>query len=499
MMRSFLLLMFSLSILGGANIVVQAVELPLERFFLGSSTVWLIEEEAFYPASYVSWQARYWDLYYERKSDQLQDYHLSEQRLRSMRRRGPSLIGFELSRSVLTLKQDNIHTDADRLRGTRDHLEGKIYLGRVFKKQRFAGVDEIELVTATGWKEGFTGEIEARFGWQDRGSLLLRAETFGNKLELTQDINGSTFPFHFPFRTDRFHSRLEVVPITGIRVRTWGGIETSSGNGEEERGFSNRLWFQRKQWGGLLDYRLQPQRYWQKVPRLGKIDSRLPGMRLSAIHERGNGDVGMYFGGVRYLHLQDLNSRSTTFRLDLVPLRNASIFGGWHRVRIMHDGDSFFDPWPFTVWDMFLAKRYRLDESEFRLDTWFVGLGKIVETDRFELELSGRFEWWEDSGELQLLERVDVLFPFFFKYERSGASPSIPFRYALQLDPSVLFRVTSGIWLRFSGQAAYPFGKESSDPVLSPDGGGGALSPVGSDGKSTHGGLTGYLEVIFSM
>ena len=117
-----------LTIASGAGIG-NAVEIPFEQLFYGRSRVSLIEDARFYPASYVSVQAQYWDLYYQREAYRLQDYHQSDQRIRGIVRRGPALLGFETNRMALTLKQDNVHSDADRMRGLRDQVESKVYLG----------------------------------------------------------------------------------------------------------------------------------------------------------------------------------------------------------------------------------------------------------------------------------------------------------------------------------------------------------------------------------
>jgi hypothetical protein len=331
------------------------------------------------------------------------------------------------------------------------------------------------------------------------GSLLLCAEAFSNRLEIVEDINGHRFPFHFPFRTERWFGRMESPGGRATRLRLWSGVETSRGEGENVSGFENRLWFRRYTMGGSLGYRLRPENPRQRVARL-RPGSGLPGVRLRVTHHMGNGDVGMYFNGTRYLHLQDLNTRFTTVRLDVVPFRNMSIFGGWQRLGMAQDGQSFFDPWPFIVWDVFVAKRYRLDDAAVQLDTWYAGLGKVWQSKRFELELSGRFEWLRDTGGLDLLERVDILFPFFFRYDRTDKAIDIPFRYAVQFDPSFSWRPSRNVMLRLFGRATVPFGKEATATSESTDdpGGGNAAPPLSDDG-TTHGGLTGFVEIIYSL
>ena len=112
------------------------------------------------------------------------------------------------------------------------------------------------------------------------------------------------------------------------------------------------------------------------------------------------------------------------------------------------------------------------------------------ESGRFLMELAGRFEWWDNSARVEWLERVDVLFPFFFRFERHDEAPVVSATNAVQLDASVWFRFRGGSAIRISGRATPPFVSrgESTDPEAP---GGGAPAPPEGTEPSRHGGLRG--------
>jgi hypothetical protein len=281
-------------------------------------------------------------------------------------------------------------------------------------------------------------------------------------------------------------------------VRAWGAFEKASGEGEEESGFENWPASEEFSFGVWLDYGLDAHDRFQNTPRLRLGERRMPGARLSGTFRGRTLDVSMYFDGTRYLKLDGLDMAEATVRLDLVPVRWGSIFGGWQRYRIEHDGDSFFDVWPFTVWDVFTAKRYRLGVSDAQLDAWYAGVGVLAEGRKYEIDLTTRFEWWEDQGVLNLLERIDDLFPFFFHYERTANDLDVSSKYAVQIDPSFVFRPATGVSLRLSGRIAFPFGSESAGGGGT-GGGGGPGEPEEPSGRSVHGGVEGRLELIVTL
>jgi hypothetical protein len=281
------------------------------------------------------------------------------------------------------------------------------------------------------------------------------------------------------------------------RFRVWGFYETNSGEGEVVQGFENRVWVERGGAGASLDYKLEPSHRLALTPRVLDPGARGPGVRLRAAYTAAEGELGMYYNDVRYLHVDGLEIENPIARLDVVPIDWLSVFGGWERLRAEHHGDSYFDVWPFTIWDIFQARRYRLDDLESTLDTWFVGATGRAESGRFLGELAGRFEWWDSATQLEWLERIDVLFPFFFRYERHEETWDLGTDYALQLDAALWWRFGAAS-VRVSGRATIPFeeGEETSGGGSGgPPGGGGTPAPAPGE-DSTHGGLIGTVEMV---
>jgi hypothetical protein len=222
-----------------------------------------------------------------------------------------------------------------------------------------------------------------------------------------------------------------------------------------------------------------------------------------ASYSRGHGDLGMRSGGTRYLLIDDARVASTRLRLDVMAREHVTVFGGWERLRLRHDGESFADVWPFTIWDVFTARRYRLGHLDSRLDTAFLGAGGFFTAAGVDVEMSGRFEWWEDDIDLDWYERVDILFPFYFEYRSHHASPRLHPRYAVQLDARARIPIGERVAMGLCGRATVPFdigsGDDGNEGGRGGTGGGGAERPRDNEEKSVHGGLTGAVELTVSL
>lgn len=473
-----------------------AAVIPFHRLLLGPPSLSLLDEQTFYPPSYLSISSNYWDIYHESRGASLHNYDSFDSRIRAVLRRHSRMFGFELTQALLTLEQKNAYTDSDRMNGSRDVIGARALFGFEPHAARLPlRLERLRAAGSAGWGEGFSGDCEVEFEWPWLYTWV-RAETFGNKIVVEEAMNGYLFPFHFPFRTDRFSGRAEVRLPRKLRLAVDGGVETSHGEGKEVKGFENRVWNRRLTFGGALDLGLAREHAMHLVPRF-EAAQHPPGFRISFLRHVGNGDVGMYFRGTRYLHLQDMNNYDTIFRCDVLVHRAVSVFGGWERLRFKHDGDSFADVWPFTVWDVFLAKRYRLDDLDVRLDTSFLGAGVLAGRGRVELETTGRFEWWRDNGYFDWLERFGTPYLGIFRYQRHTVTTNLRPLYAVQMDVALGFRVTGRSSVRFSGRALVPFGDEPDDGGGS---GGGTPPPPGTteeeEKHKVHGGLLASLEII---
>jgi hypothetical protein len=473
------------------------VDIPFTQLFFGRPFRALLDDAPHYPRSYVSVEYSYWDIYYERRGTRLHDYHQNAGLVTAIYRRHAAWLGAAGWRDDLSLEQDNVYTDADRMTGTAYDAGGKAIAGYTFNGGLPLALTRVDAVGAAGSNGEFLADLEMGLAWNRAVEVLLTWETFANELEIDQEIEGTTFPFHFPFETDRWFGRVEIHSPSTYCIRLTGLYETNSGEGDVVQGFENRLWVRRAGMGGTVDYKLKPWYRLDIVPRLTDSSAPGPGVRLRVDYTDIDSDLEMRYNDVRYLHLDGLEGANALARLDVVPLRWLSLFGGWERLQFEHHGDSFFDVWPFTIWDVFSAKRYRLDDMETRLDTWFVGSAGRFERERFTGELSGRFEWWDSEMELDWLERIDVLFPFFFRYERHSESPDLDTEYALQIDAKLEWRFWSSA-VRFTARATIPFEEEEQAaggaPTPPPGSGGGGGSSSGDD--SSHGGLLGTVELV---
>lgn len=475
-----------------------ALEIPFVELLTGRPIRSIIDDAPHYPHSYLSLELRGWDIYHERRESTLHDYQQDAQLITAVWRGKQTLMGFTAGREALGVRQENVYTDADRLDGGRDQQGAMLLGGYRFVGNLPLGLTGAEVVAGAGSNGAFLGEVEVALAWGRRLTLLTKAERFSSEIVTSQQINGSSFPFHLPMTTSRAFGRLQLLPAARWRVRIEGLYGENSGAGDVVAGFENRLYFER--WAGAFtfDRGVSPRYRLYLLPALEGGGG--PGLRVRATYQEGDGRLGMRFDDVRYLYLDGLGWTDTGVRAEVVPLGWLTILGGWQRLRIQHAGGSFADVWPFVIWDVFQAKRYRLARLDTRLDVWYAGVGGRFESHRFLVELVGRVEWWDDVSRLDWLERVDILFPFFFRYEAHSENPEVGATNALQVDAALWFRFAGDTALRLSARATAPFRVgEGSGSTGPPGAGEPPASPGATPEPSTHGGLSGSLELIVSL
>jgi hypothetical protein len=479
----------------------SAVEIAFDRLFFGHPWRSVVDDTTAYGSSYVRAEWHYWDLYHERRDESLHDYQQNAALLSAVFRRGVWLLGAEAAREHLSLRQENVYTDNDHLDGSRERAAAVGMVGLFLERGGYPlGVERLDLVGAAGSNGEFIGFVEAGVMFGDWLALLFKGETFETRLETEESVSGYSFPFHFPYRTGRSWLRADILPQGWLHTRAWGCYQRSSGDGHAVKGLENRVYYEAAAAGLSFDHGLQLHHRLQITPRLRKEGSSFPAFRVTGAYRTGRGDLGMRFNGTRYLLLDGLETRNAVVRVDVVPHGWLAPFIGWERLGVTHDGQSFFDIWPFVIWDVFMSKRYRIGEIDGHLDSWFAGLGGMVEWSRSTFEWSGRFEWWQNEADLVWFERIDVLFPFFFDYERHDESLDLKPKYAVQLDAVLDLDLARWARFRLTGNATVPFGDSSADgPGPAPPDGGAQPPPPQEDKDTTHGGLAGTVEWIISL
>jgi hypothetical protein len=480
-------------LVGGVS--CRAIELPFREILLGKNSPSLFEESDSLQSLLVQWETRFWDLYRTEQGRRLQDYHQLDSRVSALARSGWLLYGFEGGRNALTLEQANVFTNADRMSGGRTLDDGGLLLGVDGAVRRIPGTPRGRALGSLGWGAGVEASLEAMLAWEGRAFVSVRAMTAATKIEINEEIDGHYFPFRFPFRTDGFQGE-SAVTAGGFQVAAFGSLDVSHGDYTGSDPFQNALYFRWISLGASVrrGIKLLP----GNASLLRRLDSpsSFPGYSLSFAINSGNGDIGMERDGVRYLHLEDADFGDTSVRFDFLPVAGAYCSVGWQRLRVEHDGDSFFDVWPFSIWDVFSAKRYRLGHVAGRIDLWHLGGGCMIRRKHFNAELRAQFEHINDSFSLRWYEREDILYPFIFTYVAHDETPSIQYRYAVQIEPVLSIRATEHLMVTLSGSGILPFGQEKK--------GGGTAPPAPpssrpGEERRSHGGLLGTIVLTYEL
>lgn len=473
----------------------RAIEVPFHELLLGDIPFTPLFDSCLHRDAYIRIEYRYWDIYRMKSSGEQHDYHQSDVRFTGIRRSGRYWYGMTGTSGSLVIRQNNVFTEADRMQGGRDRFGGHVMLGvRLDYRVPYMRNRSTEFRCSGGWEDGAAGSAEIGLEWSGEKRLFLRASTFASRIDLAEEINGYAFPFSFPSRTSGIRTDCDL-PWGQLHLAPYIAWEVSKGSADEEARFANAVFFGRFSVGGSLLFRVHERGERLKALEKSRPGSRSPGIRLSVDHHRCKGDFSMYNQGTRYLHLDDLLVNKTAAEIDAVLLRQGWIAFGWERFSVEHAGDSFFDTWPFDIWDVFIARRYRLGFVDAHLDTWFVGIGYVYDHDRYRVGVEARWEWWLDSGALRWLEREDILFPFFFRYISHDETLDITARYAVQVDPVISIRLGDSLLVSLSGRIAVPFGGDGGgEPSESPP------EPPGPSEKVTrHGGLEGRISITYTL
>ncbi len=473
---------------------LEAGDFPYRNIILGRKNLLNFQELSGFDRYMATISGEYKDFYYQKNRATLQDYHQSDMRVNAFLKKEHFLYGFEYSRDILTLSQNNVYTDSNRLRGTHENCDGKLFFGIDRAGRDFpAGITGIQTISSFGYeKYGYTASIHSGFLWKKNYKLFLEAESFPTRIELEESMFGYKFPLHFPFRTNCANVKVQI-PIHSFELTLRGSFERSRGDGENVKKFLNKTYYRSRSVGGMLAYNAQPFGNNERLLRKEFSGSKLPGITLEFDSKSSNFDISMYHHEVRYLHIKDFYTYDNNLQLNVLPFETSWFFAGWERIRVEHSGTAFFDRWPFIVWDYFSSSRYLLGYAEGQLDILFIGGGTFIGKKNIDIEILGRLEQLRSKGNIIWYNR-------YFRgltacYERHQEKMNLSIIYAFQLMPSITYNTANNLKIRLSLNIFIPFSLEGRDKNEDIQ----ALPVEQSDNSKRHGGLWGKMAIIYSL
>ncbi|MBU1700986.1 MAG: hypothetical protein KJ970_20830 [Candidatus Eisenbacteria bacterium] len=199
--------------------------------------------------------------------------------------------------------------------------------------------------------------------------------------------------------------------------------------------------------------------------------TKTPRLDLRFRYESGDFNLAMTLDETRYLEIRDLALRRYKMEAGWGLLPTMRVALGMERWRLDSDYPSYIDVWPFTVWDIFTATRYRLIAAD---KTWDIFYTKVDWTVSplapLDLNLGVQWEWWRDDGRLFWKERVPVIPPFFFRYQSHENSLDWSFTNGLQIDLDLAWKMASSWTLHFDGRLVAPleWRKHQASPTPDP-------------------------------
>ena len=470
---------------------LHAFEIPYRDVIYGKRYLYINKCDTF-EKTLLEFNTSYLDIYYNRSSNYFHDYHMSNFSLSGLYKKGMLIYGISLSRETLTLKQDNIFDKNSHLRGGRELSGGGFILGLVMKSSKLPfNLEKANIVGYLGENGGIVSSLEGEIVWQRGIRLYTHVFTYPSKINIYADINRNRFPFEFPFRIRDIKTKCMML-FDSFELNLIGGYNNLCGVGEENHGFKNLLYS--TSYSASLEFSHFVKEFNKANHFSTKLKSRNTtiGFLLGIDQKWSTIDIGMEKDDIRYMEIRGFKLFNTKLRLDLVPLESKWLFLGWERGRLKYSGDSFLDVWPFSVWDIFTSKRYRLSDLDYFLDTYFTGIGAQFEKGILELSSEMRFEWWENKGTLRWLERKEILYPFFFQYVSHDETFKFLNKYAIQLQANSKLNLNNRWYLNLYIYSAIPLGHK-----VAPSSGGKNLMPKEKSRK--HGGLYGSLSIIYKI
>lgn len=259
-----------------------------------------------------------------------------------------------------------------------------------------------------------------------RGSILFSGSVKHPEWNWEQKIYNHRYYFEFPFRTESAEILVNHVNSLLPQIK----LNKMICIGEPDMTATN--------WNILYSNIVSCELYW---------DSLIYGTQLLLKQSSSKTSIEMQSNGGIYLRLKDLEYLSQSARLTTPTLPGKlKLFGGYKQQKIYVD-NAYFEPWAFSFLDIFANNRYLLDN--FRYDLSIISLGIKRGYDNSGLLPINNFafsvchQWLDGDGNLQWKERVPVLPPFFFTWDRHSESLLSEIPNLIRVDMSISYPLNS--------------------------------------------------------
>jgi hypothetical protein len=441
--------------------------LPRIDTILGTSDPLAVFPETLPERGAVRALGEYRELYHYERDPEFQNFSLWNVRWAALVRTGRIWAGWRHGRDRIDFAQREVHEEEDVLDGERDVGHHALLLA--------ARDERGDLRLLIGMSRPYEAGLELRGSGGLLESLRWRTWVRESRTDLRQTVRGTTFFFPFPYRDANAAIEARSRPIRGLRFR--GGGEVQQVLGRKHR----------SDWYNVID-----------VMRLrAEVDvERTDDPRLDLRTFVGRTVLGaeMALGGTVYGRARDLRSyhggTELGWRWGTRRERGEVRLALGGEGRWLHSNDpSFLDVWPFTVWDVFTATRYRLERlrqhwtAVYARGSWQGEFGRSI-----DLGLDARLEWWSSGGDLFWKKRVPVFPFFFFRFVHDRESLALDATNGLQADAFARFPIGPGTHLRLDARIVAPFGdREDGEPET---GDGDGEPPIEASEKSERGGIT---------
>ena len=455
----------------GSPDAVRAFELPTVSTLLGPGDPWAVFPDSLPRLASFGAVGEFRELYHYEKGPRLQDFDLGTGAVGVLVRPGSGRWGWwgwREGRDRADFVQREVFEEKDELivrRDGRHHaLAGAFVHGRT------------EIRALLGWSSGTEGALDLRTAAGPCEEIRARAWLWRGETDAWQEAQGTRFYFPFPYDDWSADASLRLRPMAGARARA---------HAEFQRVKGRKSW---PDWYNVLD-----------VSRgRGELDLAPAACDRIGLHVFAQRSVLGLESAVEstvYARAEDFRSDHAGVELHGAPFRAGSRLArarlglGWEGRRLASDDASYLDVWPFSIWDVFTATRFRLESIR---EHWNAIYGRVAweggAASGFGGGFDARLEWWSDGGTLRWKKRVPVLAPLFFRFDHTVETLDLAATNGAQLDAFTRVPLGRGVSVRLEGRLVVPF--EWAKGGGGGGGGGGATPAPDEPSESERGGWT---------